>query len=125
MFKGQLIHASAKIAAIALALTMLLQVCCLASARSANHLRISTTAGEPSDCHDETPDSPPSPATPDHHCCVGSQPIAALATAYDLPQMDLAIYRSDISAPPHAVTSTRPVESSSSSSPPDLTVLRI
>src|SRR5258708_39324457 len=125
MFKGQLIHARAKIAAIALALTILLQVCCLANARSANYLTVTTSAGEPSDCHDETPDSPQSPATPDHHCCVGSQPIAALAAAYDLPQLHVTIYRSDLATLKLAGTRTLPLASSVSSSPPDLTVLRI
>ena len=125
MFKGQLIHARAKIAAIALALTILLQVCCLANARSANYLTVTTSAGEPSDCHDETPDSPQSPATPDHHCCVGSQPIAALAAAYDLPQLHVTIYRPDLATLPLAAASARTVGTSLSSSPPGLAVLRI
>jgi hypothetical protein len=125
MFRGQLIHAIAKIATIALAMTMLLQVCCLASARPANYLTISTSAGEPSDCHDETPDVPQSPATPDHHCCVHKQPIAAPVAAHNLPQLDVRVYRSDIATVPLAAASTPPVGSSVSSSPPGLTVLRI
>ena len=125
MFKGQLIHASAKIAAIASAMTLLLHVCCLAQAVAPNRLTINASADAPSDCHEETPASPQSPAIPDHHCCVRSQPIAALAAAYDLPQLHVTIYRSNIATLKLAGTSARPTDSSLSSSPPLLVVLRI
>ncbi len=125
MFRDQLIHASARIAAIVLAMTMLLQVCCLAQAISSNDLAIAASAGELSDCHDETPNAPQSPATPDHHCCVHSQPIAAVAATYDLPQLNVTTFRSDISTMPLAAAFTQSVGPSLSSSPPDLAVLRI
>jgi len=125
MFRKRLNHAGARIAKTVLATMMLWHVCCLAQAISPNQLAITASAGESPDCHDETPNVPQSPATPDHHCCVHSQGLAALLAAYDLPQLDVTTYRPDIATLPLAVASNRLVEPSSSSSPPGLAVLRI
>lgn len=125
MFREHLIHAGARLAALALATTMLLQVCCLGSIKSANELAVSAYAGEASDCHDATPDIPKSPAAPDHRCCVQSQSFAALLTTYDLPQLDVTAHNAEIAMLLMAVVPNRPIGPASSSSPPSLTVLRI
>src|SRR5260370_3084707 len=125
MFRKRLNHAGARIAKTVLATMMLWHVCCLAQAISPNQLAITASAGESPDCHDETPNVPQSPATPDHHCCVHSQGLAALLAAYDLPQLDVTTYRPDIATLPLAVASNRLVEPSSSTSPPGLSVMRI
>jgi hypothetical protein len=125
MFREQLIHAGSRLAALALATTMLLQICCLGSIKSTNELAVSAYAGEASDCHDATPDIPKSPATPNHGCCVQSQSFAALLTTYDIPQLDVTTHKAEIAMPLMALAPNRPIGVASFSSPPSLTVLRI